>query len=264
MPLLLPSDLARESSAALAKMADTPDDKMTRYHHLVLLVFRLELTKTISCLTSDAIRVYVGPKAKRYSVHEALLTRYGWFREKIYDSSDVSSQGSITLHTEDPKVFELLISWLYRKRLKAISTTDAKVAREEVTLYVDLYLRACVWEMHELQNALMDRLKAGPTCAYGFLPLALIKKIYQNTAPQSPLRSYIVDSFIYRGVKGDEDAEFADLSDTCKKFNHRLALNIQLKAGNHDFVLDCYEALLQLCAKSSVRDSDRRPGYVLS
>lgn len=213
-------------------------------------------------MTSDTIRVYVGPKAKRYSVHEALLTQCEWFRQKVCDSSDVASQGSITLHTEDPKVFEVLISWLYRKRLKAISTTDAKVAKEEVTLHVDLYLRACVWKMHELQNALMDLLKAGPTCPYEFPPRALIKKIYQNTAPQSPLRSYIVDSFIYKGVKRNEHAELPDLIGEYKKFSRKIALNSQLEAGNHEFVLDCYEALLQLCAKSRIRDSDRGPGYV--
>lgn len=155
-----------------------------------------------SSLTGATITVYVGPKSKRYSIHTALLTQYEWFRNKIYyPGSTIPIRSSITLVDEDPKVFELLMSWLYRKNLRAISTTDEEVAKGEVALYIDMYLRACAWDIQDLQNALMNRLRVRETCRYGYFPRDLIKKIYQKTEPQSPLRSYIVDSFLFKGIQ---------------------------------------------------------------
>lgn len=225
--------------------------------------FLYRLTNLKSYLSGDVIKVYVGPKRKRYSVHKALLTQYEWFRNKIlYSDDSLISLDSIDLLAEDPKVFELLIGWLYRNNLNAISTTDEEVAKEEVALSVDLYLRACEWDMPELQNALIDRMRIRTTCEYGFFPRKLIKTIYKSTEPLSPLRSYIVDSFIYKGIQWDEDAEIEGPIDENFFLTRKSALRFQLDAGNQEFVLDCYEALFQLCAKSKIRDPDRRTGCV--
>ena len=210
-----------------------------------------------SCLIGDTIVVYVGVKAKRYTVHKNLLTQYEWFRNRIFYIS--GSRDYITLKAEDPAVFELLISWLYRKKLNPISTTDG-VAKEQATLYIDLYLRACAWEMRELQNALVDKLRARQTCVYGFFSRPLITKIYQATEPQSSLRSYVVDSFIHKGIQWNEGARLADLISEDLFLTRKRALKLQLDWGNHDFVLDCYEALFQLCAESRIRDPDKRKG----
>lgn len=226
-------------------MADSSSDDILRYAPSELPV--PTTTKTLkSC---DTLKLYIGPKRKRYVVHKALLTRYEWFRKKIFCPA---LSPSISLSEEDPKAFELLIGWLYRKTVNEISTADESVAKEEVTLYVDLYLRAYEWDMHELQNALMDRMRARTTCVYGYFPRALIKKIYECTKSLSPLRSYIVDSFIYKGIQWDEQATIS--------WTRTTALKSQLDAGNHLFVLDCYEALFQLCAKSKIREPDRRTG----
>lgn len=209
------------------------------------------------------IKVYVGPKRKRYAIHEALLTRYEWFRGKILYAGNGSASGaSISLRTEDPKVFELLISWLYRKEIKAISITDW-VAKEQATLYVDLYLRACAWEIYGLQNAIMDRLRARQTCVYGFFPRQTIKKVYEETEARSPLRSFLVDSFIYKGIGWEKTAGLRDpITGDLHVLTRKAVLKKQLAAGNRDFVLDCYEALFQLCAKSRIRDPYKRTGCV--
>lgn len=217
------------------------------------------------------IIVEVGPKRKRYHVHKALLTRYEWFSKRISyytsvpaeDPADKAvSRSYISVPAEDPKVFELLISWLYRKSLKAISTADEEVAMEEAELSVRMYLRACEWDMHELQNALIDRVRVRTTCVYGCFPQQLIKTIYEKTEPTSPLRSYIVDSFIYKGIEWDEEANIEAPIAGDDLLTRKSALKTQLDAGNQTFVLDCYEALFQLCAKSKIRDPDRRTGCV--
>lgn len=125
-------------------------------------------------------------------------------------------------------------------------------------LYAALYISAGEWEIHDLQNALMDRLRARQTCVYGYFPRDFIHKIYQKTEPQSPLRSYIVDSFLYKSVKWNEARELEDPVNANFILTRKRALKNQLDAGNQDFVLDCYEALFQLCAKSKIRDPDRK------
>lgn len=223
--------------------------------------FISRLTRFGSYLVGDTIKLYVGPKSKCYVVHEALLTQHEWFSERIHRTT-TPSPDYLSLLKEDPKVFELLISWLYRKKLNAISTIDEEVAEEEVTLYVGLYLRACEWDMHELQNALIDRMRTRPTCRLGFFPRRLIKTIYENTKSLSPLRSYIVDSFIYKGIQWEEGAGIEAPYDGCHILTRKRALKHQWDAGNQDFVLDCYEAIFQLCAKSKIRDPGRRTGCV--
>ena len=209
------------------------------------------------------IKLYVGPEGKQYSVHVTLLTEYEWFRKKIFPYGDNSvSRNCISLVKEDPEAFELLLIWLYRKTLKAISTTDEEVAQREAALYISLYLRACAWKIFELQDALIDELRLRKTCEYGFFPRKLIKKIYESTKSPSPLRSYMVDSFLHKGIKWNEGARLADPVTGSLILTRKRALKNQLDAGNQDFVLDCYEALFQLCARSKIRDPDRRTGCV--
>ena len=212
-----------------------------------------------SCLIGDMIMVYVGPKSKRYAVHKTLLTKHKWFRKKIFYYHSDLSRDSISLREEDPQVFELLISWLYSRKLKNISTTE-DLARKEAALYINAYLRACEWAIYDLQNALMDRLRVRQTCEYGYFPRHLIQHIYANTVSDSPLRSYIVDSFIHKGIGWDEDLD--DPVDPNVALTRTSALQKQLDAGNQAFVLDCYEALFQLCAKSKIRDPDKKTGCV--
>ena len=211
------------------------------------------------------ITVYVGPEFKSYAVHGPLLTQHKWFREEVQITNvlprDIAEPNSITLMSEDPKVFELLISWLYRKKLNAISITD-RVAKEQATLYVDLYLRACEWGIRELQNALMDRLRDRQTCVYGFFPRKMIKKVYEETEAQLPLRSFLVDSFIYKSIGWNKNARLRDQINGDLFLTRKRALGIQLSAGNRDFVLDCYEAMFQLCAKSRIRDPYKKTGCV--
>ena len=201
-----------------------------------------------SCLTGDTVEIYVGPKAKRYTVYKNLLIRYEYFRRRILRSGEESvSRESITLTKEDPGVFELLICWLYRGRFEAASTANQIMSHEEATLFMTLYLKASSWEMQEMQNAVMDRLRAGRAGIYAMLTPTLMNKVYDSTGPQSPLRSYVVDSFIHTTIKWDEDWRES-------------LIRARTEDGNQAFVLDCNKALFRLYAKSKIRDPDKKIG----
>ena len=160
----------------------------------------------------------------------------------------------LNLPAEDPKVFELLISWLYRKTLNAISTIDEEVAKEEVALYIDLYLRACEWKMEELQNALVDRVRVRTTCEYGYFPRKLIKKIYENTniAVTSPLLHR--RQLHPQGHRMGTDMASRP-ADACS--------NLQLDAGNPRLRARLLRKRCSSAApRSKIRDPDRRSGCV--
>ena len=224
-----------------------------------------KITKLKSCLVGDMIKIYVGPKAKCYSVHEALLTRYEWFRKQILGASNVASQGSITLVAEDPKVFELLICWLYRKTLKAISTTDENVAKEEVTVYVDLYLRACAWNIHELQNSIMNRLRARQAHS-NVLSTHVITKIFceplRSGIPQSPLHAYIREKLIYLVTELYEDRSRQDPTDAGPALILKPELHSLWNDRNRAFMVDYVGAVFQLYMTSSISDPDTTTGCV--
>ena len=241
-------------------MAGIADDDILRYCHPARFWFPFSLTVLESCLVGDMIKVYVGRKSKRYAVHKTLLTKHKWFREKIFYRYSDLSRDSINLCEEDPQVFELLITWLYGRKLKKISTTDEDLAKKEAALYINAYLSACEWAIYDLQNALMDRLRVRQTCEYGYFPQQAIKYIYANTESDSPLRSYIVDSFIHKGIEWN--GNLPDLINSNVALTRTRALQKQLDAGNQAFALDCYEALFQLCAKSKIRDPDKKTGCV--
>lgn len=206
------------------------------------------------------IMIYVGPKSKRYAVHEPLLTQYEWFRKEIIASSDVASPNSITLTAEDPKLFELLISWLYRKKLKAISITDEKMSKEEAALYVDLYLRASVWDIAELQNAIMDRLRARQARS-NVLPPRSFEQIFESLNPQSPLRSYIRDRFAHLAVKLSEDRSGQDPIAPSPAVTLKTEL-YSLGDSNWAFLVDFCVAYFQRLAKSDHSDPDKKTGCV--
>ena len=223
--------------------------------------FASKMTKFKSCLASDAIRVYVGPKAKRYSVHEALLLRYEWFRNRLLRQRDNANQGTITIRAEDPRVFELLISWLYRKKLKAISTTDEKLSKEEAALYVDLYLRASVWDIFELENAIMDRLRARQARS-NVLSQQSIKQIYGSTMRQLPIRDYIRDRFVHLVTKLNDDSSRLSIVAVSPAMISTPEVYSSLDDGNRAFVMNSCVVVNQLNTKRDLWDPDIQAGCV--
>ena len=219
------------------------------------------MTKFKSCLIGDTITVYVGSQAKRYSVHEALLTRYEWFRKQILRPSNGESQGSVTLRAEDPKVFELLISWLYRKKLKAISTTDEKISREEVALYVDLYLRARVWDIAELQNAITDRLRARQAHS-NVLCTHLISKIHSSSSKKAmpSLFSYTKDKFHYLVTKLYNDRSRLEPIDTTPAMILKPELHSLLTDRDRAFLEYYVQFVLHYGTVSNDSDPDKTTG----
>ena len=155
------------------------------------------------------------------------------------------------LPQQRPDIWDLFVNWLYRGSLKDICVED--VANLQAIQYIILYTQAEDWVIPALQNKIMDKLRAWTTGIWDCFPCDcdVIQHIYERTPRDSPLRFYVVDSFLSKSSLWDAD---------CEDGGRATRLKSQLDCGNQEFVLECYEALMQLTPKSKLRAPDRKKG----
>lgn len=131
------------------------------------------------------------------------------------------------------ELFDIFVTWLDTYTLEPMDTNDDESSKEVMLKYLELYLQATEWEIQDLENTIMDHFRLRRTCDDGYFPAFLIKKIYENTDKDSPLRCYIVDSFVFKSSGWYDE-------DILKKFVHHF------EKGNREFVLDCYKAAVNM------------------
>ena len=153
------------------------------------------------------------------------------------------------LPQEHPKVWDLFVNWLYRGSLKDICVENEDIARNQVIQYVILYTQAEYWAIPALQNKIMDKLRAWTPGIWNWSTRYMIHCIYKNTPRHTPLRSYVVDSFLSKSSLWDAD---------CENGRRAAQLKSHLDYGNKEFVIECYEALMQLTPKSKFRAPDSK------
>lgn len=129
----------------------------------------LRLLMNHSMLKGGMVKVCIGAnKRKEYDVHEDLICSFPLFERKFSDYL-FGNGGGKALHLVDETAddVEVFINWLYRRTLSPIDQADEDIARVQAIKYVTLYLRAKVWNIHALQNDIMDCLRARKTCKAG-------------------------------------------------------------------------------------------------
>ena len=146
------------------------------------------------------------------------------------------------LPEESRYIWDLFVNWLYRGSLKDICMDGEHIANTQRSQYLMLYTRAERWAIPALQNKAIDKLRARN---WSCISSPLIYQVYKATRRDSPLRAYVVDSFLSISSMWDADCEDVRPADLLKS---------QLKYGNHAFVLECYEALMQVTPKSKLRN----------
>ena len=201
-------------------------------------------------LTGDIITIYVGPKRKKYQIHKDLLASYEHWRKRL-DSKLIKDSQKMYLPECDPDVWDVFVNWLYRGGLKDICLQDEDMAKVQMGKYIQLYIHAEHWTIRALQNKIMDKFCAGTISSWDWSPCNVIQRIYKNTPEDSPFRCFVVDTFLLQSSLWDAD---------CEDGGRAARLKSHLEHGNHEFVLECFEALMQLTSKSTLRAPDRETG----
>ena len=215
---------------------------------IVDAIHQMKLISSQSMLTGGLITIYVGPKRKEYQVHRGLLASIDYW-SKVLDSKLAEDSQIMHLPNQRSESWDLFVNWLYRGSLKDISVEKGDVAENQARQYISLYIRAERWAIPTLQNKIMDKLHAWttPSC-YWFASYSILH-VYEQTPKGSPLRSYLVDSFL---------AKSSWLEANTENGGWAARLKSQLDYGNQGFVLECMEALMQLTPKLKLRAPDRK------
>ena len=196
-------------------------------------------------LTGGVVTIYVGPKRKEYQIHKGLLASNEYW-SKYLDSKLAEDSQIVHLAQDCPEDWDLFINWLYRGSLKHICAEDRAMEETQAYQYALLYIKAEEWAIPALQNKIMDKLRAWSTSVWDYYPYYLTRRIYERTPRDSPLRSYLVDGFLSKSSLENADCEYGE------------QLKSQLDYGNQEFVLECFEALMQLTPKAKLRAADRK------
>lgn len=193
----------------------------------------------------DKITVYVGKDKTKFVLSRKRL-------QPILPHIELEDYDSHRLPDVGVKTFKLFQTWLCNGTLKKLDyDTDTqdnsdKDAKATMLEYFDLYFEATEWKIQDLENTIMDRFRERYKCEDGYFPCFLIRKVYDGTEPGSPLRRYIVDSYVYKNGGWDPDTQAQSF--------HRHS-----EKGNNDFLFDCYRASLVL-AEDNVVDADCHDG----
>jgi hypothetical protein len=200
-------------------------------------------------LRGPLINVYVGPKRCTFIVHTELLQNASDFFKKMIRPDGYSFDlMRIFLGSIDPNAFELFVNWLYRGTLidlqKGTTAAQEVTAKSQVLRLVDLYLMAWNWDVYGLMNLIVDRMRARKTCNDGWFPQDLIKKIYDGTNTEDPLRLFILDSFLHKSWDWTHESRVEFLMES-------------MMSGNHRLVAELYENLDTLCRE---KRGSKKPG----
>ena len=192
------------------------------------------------------ITIYVGPERKDYQIHKRLLASYKYWRRQL----DPEDAQIMHLPHHSPDTWDHFVNWLYRGSLRDICV-EKDIAETQAEQYVYLYSQAERWAIPALQNKIMDKICAWTTRSSDWPPCNLIDYMYEHTVRGSPLRSYVVDSLLSKSSLWDAE---------CENGGRVAELETQLDYGNHKFVLECFETVMQSTSKSKLRAPDRNKG----
>ncbi|KAM7220546.1 hypothetical protein V8F06_004135 [Rhypophila decipiens] len=158
-------------------------------------------------LTDRIVTVHVGPEEKKWAVHAKLLCSKSMFFDRHFNGdANQDPNEELFLPHEDPKLFALLVRWLYGTafansggtRIFRFAPPDGK----DVTVrdYIGLYILGEKIEIMGVKNAAIDALyayfgpdaeKAGPD-DIRHPDLTDIRYAFDNTTPDSHMRRLLI------------------------------------------------------------------------
>ena len=178
-------------------------------------------------------------------MHRGLLAPNEYWRTYL-DSKLAEDSEIVHLPQQRPKTWDLFVNWLYRGSLKDICVENEDAAKKQAIQYILLYTRAEEWAIPALQNKIMDKLHAWTPPIWHWFADDVTSHAYEATPRDSPLRSYLVDCFLNHSSLLEADC------------GRGAQLKFQLDYGNQEFVLECFEALMQLTPKSKLCAPNRK------
>ena len=127
-------------------------------------------------------------KQKDFKLHQGVLKFYsGYFRGALSGQFADATDGVVDLPTEDVKVFESFVGWLYTRQLSNATGSDNSLHD-----LFELWMLANRREVPMLMNATIDAIR-DQWFTHSSTPSAELHNLYANTTEKSGLRRLVVD-----------------------------------------------------------------------
>ncbi|KAE8444329.1 hypothetical protein EG329_000639 [Mollisiaceae sp. DMI_Dod_QoI] len=140
---------------------------------------------------SPIVKVHVRKNDDDYvtfTIHLNYICHYSpYFYAAFHGRFQEGEKQEMKMEDTDPLVFGIFVNWLYTQTIY----TEAGELPKCSTL-VNLWILADHVLVPRLQNHALVSLDAARVSAKR-IPARLFQRIYENTAPESPLRSYLID-----------------------------------------------------------------------
>lgn len=187
--------------------------------------------------TDLMIRFIIGEEGRAYYV----------LRDKLVAAlpmKDLASKGVWYIGERcTTETFELFAHYLDGNKLAPIATNNELKTKNLTGKYISLYHFARFLDFRNLENHIMDVLRADPTGRDVLITPPFVKKTYANTNARAHLRHYTVDSFLFKSL----DWKMDDLDDELMR---------HCETGNTRFIAECFRKKSKL--KKPIRDTNRK------
>ncbi len=136
-------------------------------------------------MTSEVVKIFVGPNRERYNLHKALLCDRSRFFDVAFRSKFRESHEEVmNLPEESAEAFTLFVMWIYSSSL----SIDGHF---ELHIYIELYGLAQKFCMEDLGNQAMDLIRVSFEVSRPPVLPSAVYWGYRLTSPGCGLRRFI-------------------------------------------------------------------------
>ena len=141
------------------------------------------------------ITIKVGKEKQEFHTYRGVICyQSSFFRAALNSSFREGRTGIVELPTEDPKIFQLVNTWLNTGRLYRVQD-NGKAVPLDATDLCSLYIFGDARGMPGLKNIAVDHLIKRTSEKWSLI-VGKAPFVYENTPESSPLRRLIVDQLI--------------------------------------------------------------------
>jgi hypothetical protein len=143
-------------------------------------------------LGNEMVTLYVGPKRKKFIVHKKLICDSADYFDKAFNGRfKEGREGIMHLPGDKPGAFSLFIDWLYR------STFPVGNSSQYLNNLYYLWVFATKICHTKLADNAMDRIRDTCKDYDQYISCKFIQEIWDITAPDAQLRSWVLDLKIH-------------------------------------------------------------------
>lgn len=151
------------------------------------------------------VDVVVGDEKETFSVHENLIrTSSPFFDKALTGAWRESSQRTIQLPEDEPKIFAIYVHWLYNCTLPVFCNEPDLAGNSEYVEIVKAYVLGDKLLDAAFQNTAIDAIieksvtRASDGCLWH--PVAeAIEYAFNESSESAPIRDLLVDMYLYKG-----------------------------------------------------------------